>query len=279
MSYTKHTWVTGETITAEKLNNIEDGVDDLSRQLSDLETEISDIAPLKINGIKIVDGTNLMPSAEILIGRYYSANNGKLVENISNSYNCAKIPAKPGTYKSNSNMRFSIAVDEDENVVFYTNSNRTSFDAPATTKYIYVSVSTSLWDTFAIGFGDNTPTDTKYEWPNLLEIAGTQIENAIYGTGFATVTGTLADGEMLMVPRANVKKNNVYAFRCDIETLETIRIGHGQSTYDSSFIDISATKVTTHNYISTTDYPHEYIHVIMLPEIMNCCSMHRIMTD
>ena len=35
MSYTKRTWVTGETITAEKLNNIEDGVDDLNRQLSD----------------------------------------------------------------------------------------------------------------------------------------------------------------------------------------------------------------------------------------------------
>ena len=35
MSYTKHAWVTGETITAEKLNNIEDGVDDLNRQLSD----------------------------------------------------------------------------------------------------------------------------------------------------------------------------------------------------------------------------------------------------
>lgn len=35
MSYTKHAWVTGETITAEKLNNIEDGVDDVTRQLSD----------------------------------------------------------------------------------------------------------------------------------------------------------------------------------------------------------------------------------------------------
>ena len=35
MSYTKHAWVTGETITAEKLNNIEDGVDDVNRHLSD----------------------------------------------------------------------------------------------------------------------------------------------------------------------------------------------------------------------------------------------------
>lgn len=42
MSYTKHAWVTGETITAEKLNNIEDGVDDLNRQLSDLDDEKQD---------------------------------------------------------------------------------------------------------------------------------------------------------------------------------------------------------------------------------------------
>lgn len=35
MSYTKQTWQTGDTITAEKLNHIEDGVDDLSRHLSD----------------------------------------------------------------------------------------------------------------------------------------------------------------------------------------------------------------------------------------------------
>lgn len=35
MSYTKHAWVTGETITAEKLNNIEDGVDDVNRHLND----------------------------------------------------------------------------------------------------------------------------------------------------------------------------------------------------------------------------------------------------
>ena len=40
MNYTKHAWVTGETITAEKLNNIEDGVDNVNRQLSDLETRL-----------------------------------------------------------------------------------------------------------------------------------------------------------------------------------------------------------------------------------------------
>lgn len=35
MSYIKQTWETGDTITAEKLNHIEDGIDDASRHLSD----------------------------------------------------------------------------------------------------------------------------------------------------------------------------------------------------------------------------------------------------
>ncbi|MBO5567367.1 MAG: hypothetical protein J6A79_00220 [Clostridia bacterium] len=43
MSYTKQTWQTGDTITAEKLNHIEDGVDDLSRQLSDNDLHLEEI--------------------------------------------------------------------------------------------------------------------------------------------------------------------------------------------------------------------------------------------
>ena len=32
MSYEKHTWESGETITAEKLNHIEDGIADLHKE-------------------------------------------------------------------------------------------------------------------------------------------------------------------------------------------------------------------------------------------------------
>lgn len=42
MSYTKQTWQTGDTITAEKLNHIEDGVDDLNRQLNNLDSDKQD---------------------------------------------------------------------------------------------------------------------------------------------------------------------------------------------------------------------------------------------
>lgn len=42
MSYTKQTWQTGDTITAEKLNHIEDGIDDVNRQLNDLDSDKQD---------------------------------------------------------------------------------------------------------------------------------------------------------------------------------------------------------------------------------------------
>lgn len=48
MSYTKQTWQTGDTITAEKLNHIEDGVDDLSRQLG--------ATPYYLTGLSTSDG-------------------------------------------------------------------------------------------------------------------------------------------------------------------------------------------------------------------------------
>lgn len=40
MSYTKQTWQTGDTITAEKLNHIEDGVDNVNRHLNDLDSDM-----------------------------------------------------------------------------------------------------------------------------------------------------------------------------------------------------------------------------------------------
>lgn len=41
MSYTKQTWVTGDTITADKLNHIEDGVEDSSSSLSSYDLVIT----------------------------------------------------------------------------------------------------------------------------------------------------------------------------------------------------------------------------------------------
>ena len=65
MSYIKQTWTTGDTITAEKLNHIEDGVANTNSMLIDMtfdsETRLlksnvlfSDIVSAFINGVEIV---------------------------------------------------------------------------------------------------------------------------------------------------------------------------------------------------------------------------------
>lgn len=46
MSYTRNTWVTGDVITAEKMNNIESGIETLFNSLGETESEIEEIAEL-----------------------------------------------------------------------------------------------------------------------------------------------------------------------------------------------------------------------------------------
>lgn len=62
MSYTKQTWQTGDTITAEKLNHIEDGIDDASRQLDNKpkinNVELSENTTTKDLGIQYEDIEN-----------------------------------------------------------------------------------------------------------------------------------------------------------------------------------------------------------------------------
>ncbi len=60
MSYTKQTWVTGDTITADKLNHIEDGIEDSSSSLSSYDlvitTDNAAIESLAANSLHIVKG-------------------------------------------------------------------------------------------------------------------------------------------------------------------------------------------------------------------------------
>lgn len=63
MSYTKQTWQTGDTITAEKLNHIEDGVDDLSRHLSDLQPAATSADVGKALIVKTVDTQTRKPTS------------------------------------------------------------------------------------------------------------------------------------------------------------------------------------------------------------------------
>ena len=54
MDYTKTTWKTGDVITAEKMNNLEDGVEDLAKENTELKSDISNLQDLGLiikNGV------------------------------------------------------------------------------------------------------------------------------------------------------------------------------------------------------------------------------------
>lgn len=53
MPYTQHTWVTGETITAAKLNNIETGVSDNGGTVADILTALQELITDDGNGLII----------------------------------------------------------------------------------------------------------------------------------------------------------------------------------------------------------------------------------
>lgn len=214
------------------------------------------VDPMNIIGAAVVGGTAIPPQ-EIYENGYWTKSSQDLPYwNESTSYNAILIPAGPGPYTSNTDMRFIVTTDENDNVLDYVSSNTTYINCSAGTKKMYISVSKATFDDFRIGFGVAAPTDTMYTW------AGSQAEyiaNRLYGPGFATVTGDLSSGSQLLVPRTNCKKNNVYAFKCDITSFSGLQIGHGDATYDSSYIVIDATNVTVHNY-TTADSSQTYAH-------------------
>jgi hypothetical protein len=91
----------------------------------------------------------------------------------------------------------------------------------------------------------------------------------LYGKGYTQTTGDLSDGDSLTLPKTNVKKNNVYSFMGYITSFTKLFIGHGKSTYDSSWVEITDTKLIVHNYLNadaTAEYEHgltlsDYIYV------------------
>lgn len=89
----------------------------------------------------------------------------------------------------------------------------------------------------------------------------------LYGKGYATVTGNLANGETFTVPKTNVKKNNTYNFVCKITSFSSILIGHGKTVYDGNYFEITGTKVILHTYY-TTDTTIEWTHGLNISDYL-----------
>ena len=100
-----------------------------------------------------------------------------------------------------------------------------------------------------------------------LSQSGLSDSQKLYGKGFATIKGNLADGDSLSVPLTNVKKNNVYSFVCKVTSFSSILIGHGKTVYDSNYFEITGTKIILHTYY-TSDNTIEWAHGITISDYL-----------
>lgn len=257
------------------LDSIPDDYTELSGDVDDLKSALNPIEPYKIKGVTIADGTNIPPSKTYADGYWVANSQGVLSFTHNDNYNSILITdVTPNTYTANHRMRFVTGTDDSDTILMRKTSELSTFISPSGVTRMYIAVSKDYWDDFKIGTGSETPTDTQYIWDSLkTDPAGERLASKLYGAGYANVKGDLADGEMLKLPRANVKKNNIYSFRCDIASLGSLRIGHGSGRYGTTYIDIDSTKITLYRFLATnqdttTDYVHGltisgYIYVII----------------
>lgn len=67
MSYTKKTWVDGETIFATDLNNMEDGIEDASSDITNLQSDTSTLQTT-VNGLKSTSVTTVSGTTPSITG-------------------------------------------------------------------------------------------------------------------------------------------------------------------------------------------------------------------
>lgn len=101
-----------------------------------------------------------------------------------------------------------------------------------------------------------------------IEQGNPTINRKLYGKGFATVSGSLSNGDTFNIPINNVKKNNVFSFVCKVTSFSSILIGHGKTAYDSSYIEITSTEVVRHNY-TTSDSVQRWNHNLTISTYLN----------
>ena len=83
------------------------------------------------------------------------------------------------------------------------------------------------------------------------EQSASTIVEQLYGKGAYTVKGNMIDGTKFTIPTTNLKNNHVYTFMCNVNTFDTLIIGHGKTDYQSSYVTITNTDISVTNYLAS----------------------------
>ena len=259
--YTKTNWQDGDIITADKMNNIENGI----KGIEDVTTTVKDgltakidligenqVTPQNIEGMQFtktpaggeVEGENLFTSDMLFEEGYYVSINpqtGTVAHSTNSGYNTYCIPVNSNSKYNFTQTRFTVLAKGNtigSEAVGSLLSNVSQAETGVAT-YLFLSI-TSSTDINSIEVHELVPSGgyiySDFILPDWL-VDNLPIPTVVEKPKFATATGNIASGGNLQLtaPRNNLRKGERIVFEGNISSFDSIRIG---LTYGTSLAEI-----------------------------------------
>ena len=238
-------------------------------------TDFSGIPSIEnvLKSIGNVEYNNLFNNGELLSDQgYYYNSNGVLGYQESSEYSAYIFKLNKNTVYSCTYGRFVCLVNADKQTVNGYYQFVTQFTTNENTEYVIISFNHGDYpiEKYVLCEGEILKKDKLV----LTDIAKESIKNATgqhYPYHFVSRLESMAESDVITFPAVNVKKNNIYSFVAKVSDFSnaTLKIGHGENTYSSSFITVDNANVRVTNYLTSEEtqiFAHglsiaDFIHV------------------
>lgn len=204
-------------------------------------------------------GKNMLNPDEVIEGYYIDPVNGKMMAN--EQYNTTGvILGNPNQDIVASTIRFVAFYDSDGNLMpdygidQAGNPTNYTFKTPYGSAGFQVSYSAST-SNMQIEKGTQA---TSYEaYANVLKGVGVESKNIISTDPQFTKSsakGNLSNGQQLTTEANSLKKNKTLSFSAKISSFNEIRLGHGETEYGGSYIEITPTAIKVYDVLTSATF-------------------------
>ena len=220
---------------------LQNDINELKEDLTQLEigkVDKSDttgtLSPLAINGVTIKDGSDLsVLSVETKNGYTYAWNSGKglvLAFRENENYISRKIPVTAGVYTFSETMsRFTVVVDDSDNVLVYKENSSSSITVPEGATYLYFSMANTAIPPL-IAKGISFPKETEYIFSQLFVETGKEAIKRLYNPNNVLDSCTVVPNQYYFNKRYynyeqysvlifNAEAGKTYQFGCEVRAL------------------------------------------------------------
>lgn len=199
---------------------------------------------------------NMLNPEEVIVGYYIDPVNGKMMANAQ--YNTT------GIIRCNSNedivvstTRFIAFYDSDGNLMADYGIDQAGNPTNFTFKTPYGSAGfqvSYLASTSNMQIEKGTQATSYEAYTNVLKGVGVESKNIISTDPQFTKSsakGNLSNGQQLTTEANSLKKNKTLSFSAKISSFNEIRLGHGETDYGGSYIEITPTAIKVYDVLSS----------------------------